>query len=681
MIATPTKPLKLPLRTRQAWAAELRSFVAHAKPRQLRTRRQWAEQEFVHPSGRFKNEKWDAKYQPFAGMLLDEMDKEEYRRTVIAGCVQSGKTQTGFIIPIMWHLFELREDVICGIPLDDMASNKWLKDIQPAIDTSSYKNLLPQQGAGSRGGKFDTISFRHGVRLKFMSGGGSDKSRAGFESRVVIITETDGLDTAGEGSRETDKVKQLEARTYSHGDRKQVYMECSVSTEEGRTWSEYQKSTRSRIALRCPPCKHFVTLEREHFTGWEEATNIEEAKALGRFHCCDCGEQWSEQDRIAANHDAILLHGDQTADSDGTIHGERPITDTLGFRWSAVNNLFWSQAFIAGEEWKAAREEDRENAEKERLQFCWVKPYRPPLLDLAELRVETIPNRILPQIGPQLVPDSTVQFTIGTDYNSRFVHYCAIAWREGCAPHVNDYGAIPVQYDRQQKTDSVAFEQALLNALRELFTRCDRGWPWQFRNATRRPDQVWIDSGWKPEILYKSLEGRDVARYRPVKGYGESQELRFYQRPQKLSDSCRYLGPGYHLSFQPDRPQLLAHIDTDEWKTYWHSRLTASLSNLAAAPCTLFDDLSTKHAEIARHWTAEKFVEEWEPGKKIRRRWQRIRRDNHWLDAAVYASAAGNYMGVTIPQLAPAATILSPQPPAPSPLITPDNQPYFVLDR
>ena len=46
-----------------------------------------------------------------------------------------------------------------------------------------------------------------------MSGGGSDKSRAGFTSRVVVITETDGLDETGGRSREADKVTQLEART------------------------------------------------------------------------------------------------------------------------------------------------------------------------------------------------------------------------------------------------------------------------------------------------------------------------------------------------------------------------------------------------------------------------------------------------------------------------------------
>jgi hypothetical protein len=37
----------------------------------------------------------------------------------------------------------------------------------------------------------------NGAVLKFMSGGGGDKSRAGYTARVVVVTDTDGLDTPG----------------------------------------------------------------------------------------------------------------------------------------------------------------------------------------------------------------------------------------------------------------------------------------------------------------------------------------------------------------------------------------------------------------------------------------------------------------------------------------------------
>ncbi len=54
-----------------------------------------------------------------------------------------------------------------------------------------------------RAAPVETIQFTNGATLKFMSGGGGDKSRAGFTSRVVVIIETDGMDEAGISSRET----------------------------------------------------------------------------------------------------------------------------------------------------------------------------------------------------------------------------------------------------------------------------------------------------------------------------------------------------------------------------------------------------------------------------------------------------------------------------------------------
>jgi len=160
---------------------------------------------------------------------------------------------------------------------------------------------MPRQGGGSRGGRVESIQFTNGATLKFMSGGGGDKSRAGFTSRVVVITETDGMDQPGTTSRESDKITQLEARTRAYGSRKRVYMECTVSTEQGRTWREYQEGTASRIVLPCPDCKAWVSPEREHLSGWQGADSQAGAAKTGAFTCPTCGVSWSSEQRVAAN--------------------------------------------------------------------------------------------------------------------------------------------------------------------------------------------------------------------------------------------------------------------------------------------------------------------------------------------------------------------------------------------
>jgi hypothetical protein len=250
-------------------ACELKWFLRQARPRPRRSLRAFAEAEIVIPTGPFAGRRFRCARQPYTGLWFDEVDSGSWNRCVATGPTQSGKTLSCFVIPLVYHLFEIGETVICGLPHMDMAADKWREDIFPVIEATRFRELLPRQGGGSRGGRVESIQFLNGATLKFMSGGGSDKSRAGFTSRVVVVTETDGMDESGGTSREADKITQLEARTRAYGNRKRIYLECTVSTEEGRTWREYQQGTASRIMLRCPHCRDWVSPEREHLAGWK----------------------------------------------------------------------------------------------------------------------------------------------------------------------------------------------------------------------------------------------------------------------------------------------------------------------------------------------------------------------------------------------------------------------------
>lgn len=69
---------------------------------------------------------------------------------------------------------------------------------------------------------FASRKFVNGATLKFMSAGGGDK------------------------------ITQLEARTRAYGRLKRIYMECTVSTEQGRTWQEYQAVLAAASCCRVP---------------------------------------------------------------------------------------------------------------------------------------------------------------------------------------------------------------------------------------------------------------------------------------------------------------------------------------------------------------------------------------------------------------------------------------------
>ena len=331
-----------------------------------------------------------------------------------------------------------------------------------------------------------------------MSGGGGDKSRAGFSSRVVVITETDGMDQPGRTSRESDKVAQLEARTRAYGNRKRIYMECTVSTEEGRTWSEYQQGTRSRIVLPCPHCAAWVTPEREHLIGWADAPNQHAARQSGTFACPDVPGAL-EPGRSHSGRTSAL--GSSTKGSRSTrpasISGAPPPTDTLGFRWSAVNNLFLSAGDLAADEWKAKRSPDEENAEKEMRQFVWCLPVEPTRWEQTALEAMELASRVGPW-EQGIVPTGLLQAHGGH--------------RPGQVPGALDRGGLverrpagtsSITAGSRSPAPDLGVEPAILVGLRSFRDMVTAGWPLGEPHGKRaRSRPVWVDAGYMTDVVY-----------------------------------------------------------------------------------------------------------------------------------------------------------------------------------
>jgi phage terminase large subunit GpA-like protein len=607
--------------------------------------RDFAEQEMVLPDGPHAGRRFRCARQPYTALWFDEVDSGRWSRCVATGPTQSGKTLCCFVIPLLYHLFELGETVICGLPDMDMAGDKWREDILPSIEQSRYRDLLPRRGGGSRGGRVESLQFGNGATLKFMSGGGGDKSRAGFTSRVVMITETDGMDEAGGGSRESDKITQLEARTRAYGSRKRVYMECTVSTEGGRTWREYTSGTQSLILLPCPHCRDWVSPQREHLVGWQEARSQAEARRDSAFRCPSCEALWSDADRVGANQAARLVHTGQSLDEEGNAMGEPPETDTLGFRWSAVNNLFLTAGDAGSDEWRAARSADEENAEREMRQFVWCIPVAPTELDLSALEAGELTSRVV-DLPRGVVPEDAKYLTMGIDLGKFLTHWIVIAWRDRATAHIVDYGRLEVA------TQDLGVEQALMVALRELRALAVAGWPVGTAGGEpKQADMVWIDAGYMTPVVYAFC--REAGRpFHPAIGRGADQQRRqWYNRPTSTGSIVKQIGEGYHVNWIPAETMYLIEVDADYWKTWAHQRLTTPVDSPGAM--TLYQAGPHEHLALARHLTAERKLETFVAGKGVVTKWERLRRQNHWFDGLYNACAAGHVCGVRLVQEQP----------------------------
>lgn len=620
-----------------------------ARAPQVRSMAQWAEDAIVLPNGPASGERYRHWRHPVSRLFFEELDSGRWSRVAALGPTQNGKTLMCYVIPTLYHLFEIQETVIVGLPSMDMANDKWSEDFLPVIEASEYRDLLPLKGEGSRGGQVKRgIRFRNGTTLRFMTAGGSDKKRAAYTSRVVSITEADGMDQSSQGSREADKIEQIEARTRAFGRTgKRVYLECTVSIERGRIWQEYTSGSQAKILRPCPHCGKYVAPEREHLRGWQDAESEEDAAAGAHFVCPECEAGWSEAERSSSAKQAVLCHSGQTVTESGEVVGDYPKTQTFGFRWSAVDNPFVTAGDLGAEEWLARKARDRENSEKKMLQFVWALPYDPPEVELTPLEAEAIEQRSS-DLKKGVVPDEATDIAIGIDTGKRVLHWTAMAVGEGIGGRVIEYGKQPVDSDR------LGVRQGLIEALSKLGDYFQGGWRTQ-AGKLMTPSQVWIDSGYfeHTDGVYAFCQAANQnlglatgsELYRPTKGYGEGQRrMKRYMAPGNKRKGVLYLGNEFHIAKVHRNGKvlsgvLLVHMNSDYWKSELHQRLLMPADEPLAV--TLYEAASySEHSEFARQLTAERQVEKFIEGRGEVVVWERVERNNHWLDSTYAALCA-----------------------------------------
>lgn len=617
----------------------VRGMLRDARPRPVRTVRQFAEDEIVLPNGPYQGRAFRCDRQPYARLFLDELDAGRWKRVAATGPSQSGKTLTCYVIPLLYHLFELEETVVVGLPDLDMAADKWREDIRPVIQASgSLRRQLLEQGEGSRGGKVRAVTFANGATLRFMTGGGGDKSRAGFTSRVLVVTEVDGMDESGGKSREADKVSQLEARSKAFGDRARTYLECTVTTEDGRIWREYDQGSRSRILMPCVHCERHVELGRDNLEGWRGAETDLEARECAHWVCPACDHAWTDEEREASARESILVHAGQDVDDRGRITGEARRVETLGFRWSAADNLFVTAGDVGVDEWRAAQDPDEDNAERKMRQFVWCLPHEPAQTQSVELDTPALQRR-MSEVPRGIVPDGCELITAGIDVGKYRCWYTVTAWHDDASGQVIDYGPLDTAVgDRSE-------EEAILATLREFREVCAEGWP-RGRDQLVQPRLVLVDSGYQTETVYSFIRESGPG-WLPVKGYGTAQRRSTsYRQPKTTSATVQIVGEQYHVAMLKEQRTRLVEVNADHWKGWLHRRLTVEPGKRGAL--VLFRAEPTFHRSFAKHITAEREVEEWEAGKGFIRRWEQIYRHNHLLDTTALSCVAGHLAGVRL---------------------------------
>jgi len=599
--------------------------------------------------GQFQHQRYRLRRQPFAGLFLEQVELAErglvpWTDFVAMGPTQSGKT-TLILVVMMYVLFELKENVIFGIPTGDMASKKWRKDIKPLIASSQYADLMPVAGPGSQGGDVSAVYFKNGTSLLFMTSGGGREQRSSDTARWLIVTEADSFSEVDSAGGEGRKIDQLIARTHSFGHRRRVFAECTVTTDSAFVWDTYKKkSSESVIVSQCRGCGEWVRMERHHLVGWQEGQTQIESGRLARWTCEKCGILLDEADRQEAVSRSKLIHKGQTINGDGEISGPIPETRTLGFRWNAWDNrLSWTTPFIAETEFAASKAKDQDAAGIMLGQFYWALPRESDAVDEYPLELDDVKERREQQWIRGLLPPDTELATIGLDIGSSNLHWTLIAARPSGWHHVADYGQVKVQ-----KTGDAA--KSIANAVHEFSSRVVEGWPVSGSERVIIPEQVFVDSGWGDYADLICIACQELGnRFRAIKGYGFGQSRGLtdtkYLPPEDETKKASNLGTGWHLVVLSKKGFELVHLDSNYWKTKCHQGLHAEKS--ANDAMTICVDGSSDRIAFDRQLLSEKPVKTMEltaDGWKARNVWVRQSKVNHWFDSTCYGLAAADFV-------------------------------------
>lgn len=621
-------------------ATLLEDFVAEALPAHRRTHLEFAEQEVILPNGPRKGMQFSADFMAFSREVLGEFSANRYQDYYGSGPAQAGKTLIFFVIPSLYHLFEVEEDVILGAPVVEMAQSAYVERLLPAIEKSRFARLLPRTGGGSRGGKALAVRFGNGALLRFMGAGGGDQQRSSYTARVVIGTELDKMDSAGMTSREADPVSQLKARSAAFGAAARFYGECTMSTKRGRIYREVvENGTDSRVLLPCPSCGVWVWPERSGLIGWQEAPDVLAARAGVRFKCPACSAVWAEIDRQKALRNPRVAAKGQTVTAAGVVEGPLPPTLTYGFRWNAMASPLVTMADVAADEWKA--EQSGLQADQKALaQFRWAEAWEGEIVDLSRTEVGTVLQKIAGHARGD-VPPGIAKLTLGIDVGSYVIWWTLVAWRDDAQGHVVDFGGLTVP-DGKVNPAAVL---ASLRAFRENVIV--PGW------GGRQPDRILIDSGYEKDVVYQFVKESGEGRYLACKGFGTSSRHGGWRNPTAAeATDTRSVGDEYFVTLQPAGVKLV-NVHSDHWKSLVHAGFGAAPG--APGSLTIWHGPKTDPdlRTFARMIVAEQPEYKASEGKEQRIVWVVKSRSNHYLDATAYARCAAAIEGIRMVKLPP----------------------------
>jgi phage terminase large subunit GpA-like protein len=587
---------------------------------------QWASSSIFVQDGPYRGTRLRLEVNPYLAGIMDAWGQPEVEEVCVCGAPQTGKTLAMY--SCLGFCIDRRPGTkMIGMPDDKVLGRVEVEKLRPLLTKSPVlKRLVGKMTNGH-------IRFKDGSSL-YLSSAQSPAQRASITVQDLFLDEEDlYLAAAGRGDPVTDFIERT--RSYSF-DRKIMRVSKPVGDARSSIWKAITRDMDMIMAFeaKCYFCGAGQILSPEglttsqHLLGNELSANDILAKKMGRYKCSACNHLWEDHHRNVAVSKGRwvpvkLVNNDWAVPRFEKVTEEGIKPKKIGFWLPAILSQTVSLSELLARVVRAKRSDNLE-LKQAQANGDWAMPYLAIELEPSE---KVIISRIRADIPARAVPHGAVALTCGVDVQKRGFYYLVLAWMPDMSRYVIDYGTLQ-EFD--QVTNLVwATAYPVLTADGSQISN-DQMEIWRCAMDTGGGATEGVYT--RTEEVYEYLRLTGFERICGIKGASRDQTPTVrWTSLDKMPRSGKAIPGGL----------VLYTIDTGKIKS---SMFFSLLQEDFKRPTWLYgydpdkDDQTGLHSALIEHLTSERQVRT-SSGRLV---WDQVKKDNHWLDCLMMATACGD---------------------------------------
>lgn len=544
---------------------------------------EWAEKyRILDSSSNFKG-RWSNEITPYLIGIMDALNDPYIQEINFCKPTQVGGTEA-MLNMLGWIISDDPAPAMVVYPTDDLAKDTVRDRLKPSLlKTEEIKGRYLERASNELNLKF------RGMTIYFRSAGSPSKL-ASKSIKYLFFDEIDKIGGATKKEASPYNLAKERTRTFTYS--KKIYT-CSTPTlKTNYVWQLHEKADVQRIfTVPCPHCGEMIDLKWKQiqFPSGEGMTNDERAKGAV-YVCQECGCEITDKQKIQ------ILRKGKWKDENKKCVGK---PQSVSFWLNALYSRFLTWADIVKE--FLTSKDDPEKLQN--FVNSWLaEPWEDTKLKTTE---DTVMERQT-ELEEFVVPDYAKLLTGGVDVQENCMYWTIRA------------------FGNYLTSQNIAHGQALSwreieDAMNAVYKKAD--------GTQMIVELALVDSGNDTDNVYDfCVNNSDWAI--PVKG--SSHEMATYYKISKIDKEG---SKAYGMQ--------LVVVDTDKYKDMVAGRMRRQNGRGAWMVYRGCDQ------EYAKQVTAEHKVSVRKNGK-MTQKWvpKRSHADNHYLDAEVYAMAAGDIRGI-----------------------------------